>query len=105
MKISQAIPLALGVIALASAAWASYSHFQTDSEGLAARLVIVEMHASDRVSDSEARRNDRIDRLLRENARYERDLIGDMPEKERAFILRQLKKNNDKIKCIQDERC
>lgn len=105
MKLSQLIPTALGFIALASACWAGYSHFQTDEEAIFARLAIVEMHASDRISDRQARKNDRIDRLERENARYERDLLGEMPDKERQFIHRQLDKNNKKIDCIRNDKC
>lgn len=105
MKISTAVPTALGIIALASACWAGYSHFQTDEEAIAARLVITSLHASDRISDREARKNDRIDRLEREIARYERDLLGDMPANERAFILRQIDKAEKKKECIREDKC
>ena len=105
MKIAQAVPLALGVIALASACYGAYSHLQTDDEAITARLAIVEMHAADKVSDRQARKNDRIDRLEREIARYERDLLGEMPDKERTFIHRQIQKAEKKIDCIRQDQC
>lgn len=86
--------------------WASYTHFQTDSEATAARALIIEKHAADKVSDRDARNNDRIDRLEQENARYEKDnLDPNLPQVERDFNNRQIKKNDAKILCIRKYEC
>lgn len=86
--------------------WATYTHFQTDEEAKAARLLIIAQHEQDRISDREADNNDRIDRLERENARYEKDNLNpDLPQVEREFNYRQIKKNDDKIQCIREYKC
>ena len=91
---------------LGGAAWATYSHFQTDKEAIAGRLLITEMHAADKVSAEQARRNDRVDRLERDNAKYEKDnLKPDLPTVEREFNNRQIKKNDLKIECINKREC
>ncbi len=96
----------VSLAAIGSGAYATYTHFQTDSEAITAREIIVRTHATDRVSDRQARENDRIDRLERENTRYERSLLNpDLPEYEREFLLRQIDKNDEKIKCIRAEQC
>ena len=97
---------AVTLAAIGSGAYAAYNHFQTDSEAIAAREIIVRTHTMDRVSDRQARKNDRIDRLERENARYERDLLDpNLPDYDREFLLRQIGKNDEKIKCIRAETC
>ena len=58
------------------------------------------------ISQNEKFKNDRVDRLERENARYERDLlVGGMPTNEREWIKTQIDKNNAKIKCIREDKC
>lgn len=86
--------------------YATYSHFQTDEEGKKARQLIIEQHAADKATNREAHNNDRIDRLERENARYEKDNLNpDLPQVERDFNNRQIKKNDDKIDCIRKYQC
>ena len=86
--------------------YAGYTHFQTDIEAEEARAEIVELHAADKASDRQARNNDRIDRLERENARYEKDnLDPNLPQVERDFNNRQIKKNDAKIECIRRYEC
>jgi len=86
--------------------YATYSHFQTDLEAETARMEIIEKHAADKVSDRVARNNDRIDRLERENARYEKDnLDPKLPQVERDFNNRQIEKNDEKIRCIREFKC
>ncbi len=91
---------------LGGAAWATYTHFQTDKEAEAARLIIVETHAADKVTDAQARRNERIDRLEESNTRYEKDNLNPaLPQVERDFNKRQIEKNDAKILCIGKREC
>lgn len=49
---------------------------------------------------------DRVDRIERENARIEYDLLDEkLNIKEIDFLKRQIIKNDAKIVCIQDETC
>ena len=91
---------------LGGGAWATYSHFQTDKEAEAARLLIKKDIASYKITQEQARINDRVDRLEIDNAKYEKDnLRPDLPQVDREFNNRQIKKNDAKIVCIRAKEC
>ena len=58
------------------------------------------------LTEAEKFKADRIDRVERENDRIEYDLLDEgLRIKEIDFLNRQLKKNDAKIKCIQEGTC
>lgn len=106
-QIATAITAVLVVLSTSGGmTYAAYSHFQTDYEAETARAVLVEALASHKVSEAKARENDRVDRLERDNARYEKDNLNpELPAVEREFNNRQIKKNDAKILCIRAKEC
>jgi len=121
LKLSRAGKLAASITAIivlgttvSGIAWATYSYFQTDLEAETAREKIViasaqareeiiVTHEQDQVSQSQARKNDRIDRNQMAIDDYERDLLDpELPQREIDFINRKMQKLETKIQNIRE---
>jgi len=102
-----------GIVAVTAIAFAGYDHFHTDSEALSAatlnetqRLVISSTHQTDRRTDAEVRKSDRLDRVERELKRIRLERadpnIAEWREKQ---LLIDKDEWDDKVECIRDDTC
>ena len=98
----KAVSAAVGLVAIVAAADVAIekaSSVQTDEEA--------QIWRSDHIlTEAEKFKADRVDRVQRESDRVEYDLLDStlLPE-QKAFMERQLIKNDKKIECIRDDKC
>ena len=99
-----------GVLLTIAAIWgvgsAIYNHWMPRDEAHLEHQEIAQQIVQNQKSYLERDKFDRIDRHDREIARYERDLIDpDIPERERAFIAREIQRLEALKACIRSESC
>jgi hypothetical protein len=105
----------LGVIG--GGAWATYSHFQTDTEAntshkeIRAEAEAGILNLSNALAQAEQRtydafKQDRIDRLERERERVMYQLLSpSLTAQEREFLNNRLDEIKAKVKCIREDKC
>lgn len=85
---------------------AGYQHFMTRGEAHEEHSELVEQIIQNQKTYLERDKNDRLDRHDREIARHERSLIeGNLSERERDFLGREIQRLEKLKECIREETC